>query len=317
MPDIRRSLDYFLNASTGVFKSANNITAQMVRDFALGVMFPQQYCQGRLTTESGVAVSTSDRSAQNTLYFTPYNGNLLGLFDGTSWKPHILTEQSLALSGLTSGKNYDVFIYDNAGTLTLELSAAWTNDTTRSDALTIQDAIFVKSGATTRRYLGTIRSTSTTATEDSQAKRFVWNAYNQVYRSMRVIDTTDSWTYTTNTVRYANNTASNRLEFVCGLPTYAEANILGMVTNDLNAAGYAVGIGVDSATTMSPIRASVYGHSSVAYLTVACTAQWNGTLDAGWHFLAWLELCTTGTPRALGDGASTQLQSGIWGKIQC
>jgi hypothetical protein len=83
-------------------------------------------CQGRLTTESGVGVSTSDRTSQSTIYFTPYLGNRVALYSGSAWAEYTLTERSLALSGLTSGKNYDVFLYNNSGTLTLELSAAWT-----------------------------------------------------------------------------------------------------------------------------------------------------------------------------------------------
>ena len=36
--------------------------------------------------------------------------------------------------GLTAGKVYDVFLYDNAGTLALSLSAAWADDVTGTDA---------------------------------------------------------------------------------------------------------------------------------------------------------------------------------------
>ena len=73
---------------------------------------------GRLTTESGVPVSTSDRTAQGTIYFTLYNGNQLGLYTGVVWTLVTFTQMSLALSGLTSGKNYDVFIDYTSGTST-------------------------------------------------------------------------------------------------------------------------------------------------------------------------------------------------------
>lgn len=173
-------------------------------------------CQGRLTTETGVPVSTADRTAQGTIYFTPYNGNLVWLYDGSRWVPFRFTERSLSLT-LTSGKNYDVFLYNNAGTLTLELSAAWTNDTTRADALTTQDGIPVKSGATTRRHLGTIRASGTNTTEDSEAKRFVWNRYNQKGRSLRKSAAGAQHDYTsTSTWRYWNNDATNIYAFVVG-----------------------------------------------------------------------------------------------------
>jgi hypothetical protein len=149
----------------------------------------------RLTTETGVAASTSDRTAQSTLYFTPYNGNQISLYSGSAWAVQSSAEVSLALSGLTSGKNYDVFAYNNSGTLTLELSAAWTNDNTRADAIALQDGVSVKSGTTTRRLVGTIRTTATTTTEDSKEKRFVWNADNQVARNLYKDDGSGSSTH--------------------------------------------------------------------------------------------------------------------------
>lgn len=173
-------------------------------------------CEGRLTTESGAPVSTADRTAQSTLYFTPWGGNKIALYDGTRWGLFAFTEISLALSGLTSDKNYDVFVYNNAGTLTLELSAAWTNDTTPADALTTQDGVTVKSGATTRRWLGTIRTTGTTTIEDSEAKRFLWNAYNQVEKKFGKAEAAESHAYNTGTLRNFNNTTDTQSAFVCG-----------------------------------------------------------------------------------------------------
>ncbi len=45
---------------------------------------------------------------------------------------------------------------DSSGTPTLE-ALVWTNDTTRATALVRQDGVWSKTGALTRRYLGTVR----------------------------------------------------------------------------------------------------------------------------------------------------------------
>src|SRR5262245_45446838 len=140
----------------------------------IGVPCPLDICEGRLTLTSGAAVTTSDVTGAGTLYFTPFGGSRVALYDGARWRLHSFSERSLGLT-LTSGKNYDVFLYDNAGTLTLELSSAWTNDTTRATALATQNGICVKSGAPTRRYLGTLRASGSNVTEDSLSKRFLWN----------------------------------------------------------------------------------------------------------------------------------------------
>ena len=174
---------------------------------------------GRLTLESGVPVSTSDQTAKTTLYYTPYKGNTVCLYNGTSWESFVFSEVSLSLSGYTADTNYDIWLYDNAGTLTLE-STAWTNATTRATALTLQDGIYVKSGTATRRYLGTIRITNTTGQcEDSEIKRFVWNFNNRVVRALWDRETT-SHTYSGTERLWNNSSTNNLLEWVSGLADY-------------------------------------------------------------------------------------------------
>ncbi len=172
-------------------------------------------CQGRLTLTSGTPVTTSDVTAATTLYFTPYLGDLVGLHDGADWEVFQFTERSIAIPA-TTNTNYDVFLYDNSGTLTLEL-VAWTNATTRATALATQDGVYVKSGDTTRRYLGTIRTTGVSGqVEDSEAKRFVWNYYNRMKRKLRVAEST-SHTYSNAAWRAWNNDTTVITEFVCGV----------------------------------------------------------------------------------------------------
>ena len=139
---------------------------------------------GRLTLESGAPVSSADQSGKTTLYYTPYKGNLIALYDGSKWNALVFEELSLSLAGLTANKNYDIWAYDNSGTVTLE-ALVWTNDSTRATALAYQDGVMVKSGAATRRYLGTIRINSSGGQcEDTAVIRGVWNLYNQEPRQL-------------------------------------------------------------------------------------------------------------------------------------
>jgi hypothetical protein len=268
---------------------------------------------GRLTTESGVPVSSSDRTSQGTLYYTPYLHDYVRLYDGTRPKLYTFTERSLSLT-MTSGKNYDVFLYDNSGTLTLELSSAWTNDTTRADALAWQAGVgWVKSGAATRLWLGTIRASGTNVTEDSASKRFVWNVYNQVSRYMRCIDSTDSWTYTTATWRQANGSSANKVEWVAGDVHEYDAHVLSLVNNS-GAAGVSAGVGIDSTSAYTGLPGFTIPNSNVvlnqAKITTACA---RGRLAAGYHYAAWLEYSHAyGTTTWYGDaGVSSYVQSGL------
>ncbi len=203
------------------------------------------FSSGRLTLESGVPVSTTDQISKTTIYYTPYNGDKISLYDGTNWATYAFTERSLALGTLTSGKNYDVFMYNNSGTLTLELTA-WTSDTARATSLTMTNGVYLKTGALTRRYLGTIRTTSTTTTEDSASKRFIWNYNNRVNCRMFKQYAASSWTYaTSNTYRYLGNNSANSLAIVNGI---REDNIFVMASAVSSGSGIQreLAIGFDS-----------------------------------------------------------------------
>jgi hypothetical protein len=84
-----------------------------------------QLVEGRLTLQSGTPVPTSDLTAQTTIYFTPYLGNKITLWDGAAWIDTEFTEISLALGTLTTASNYDVYAYLNAGVVALDAPVAW------------------------------------------------------------------------------------------------------------------------------------------------------------------------------------------------
>lgn len=271
-------------------------------------------CDGRLTLTTGVPVTTSDVTAAGTLYFTPYKGNKISLYDGTRWKVYTFTERSLALT-LTSGSVYDVWLYDNAGTLTLE-TLVWTNATTRATALASQDGVPVKSGATTRRYLGTICASGTNTTEDSLLKRFVWNYYNRVERKLKVTEATDNWSYTTTSFRSWNNSTANRVEMVVGLseePVYLRFDG-SMYT--ASAVTIALGIGLDSTTTEgSDINVLMNPVNTVAPVVYTMAAYF-GFPGIGYHYLQLLEYGNTGVTFYGDSGDASRSQNGALGYMR-
>lgn len=176
------------NSGSAVSLSAGTKRVFLVSPAALAI--PSLFdVGGRLTLTSGTPVTTANVTAAATVYFTPYKGNNISLYNGNGWVRYAFSELSLALGTISSGKPYDVFLYDNAGTLTLEL-LAWTNGTTRATALAYQDGVLCKTGALTRRYLGTFYTTATTTTEDSTSYRYLYNYYNRVYRNVFFQNTT-------------------------------------------------------------------------------------------------------------------------------
>jgi len=161
---------------------------------------PPSVAEGRLTMATGDP--TGDTSSGTTLYYTPYNGNRIGLYDGSAnWDIITFSEISIAIPA-TTDTNYDVYIYNDGGTATLELTA-WTTSTfgsgTRATAVTKQDGIDVKTGATTRRLVGIIRTDDVSGQcSNSSTQRHVWNRYNRILNRLNTTDVNaGTWTYTT------------------------------------------------------------------------------------------------------------------------
>jgi hypothetical protein len=278
-------------------------------------------CEGRLTLTTGTPVTTADVTAATTLYFTPYKGNRIALFDGTNWVLRSFAELSIAVPATTS-QMYDVWAYDNAGVTTLEL-LAWTNDTTRATALATQDGVYVKTGATTRRYLGSFRTTAVSGqTEDSLAKRLVSNYANRVRRPMRVLEATDSWNYTTATWRQANGATGNQLAMVIGVAEVPiDVTLQAHASNTNAGVAMSVAVKADSTTTPTFQFTSIIGtnYSPVAAYIVPITAHVTEIPPVGYHFYAWLEFsAATGTTTWYGDngGATAGPSSGLLAVIE-
>lgn len=268
----------------------------------------------RLTLTASVPVTTSDVTGATSLFLTPYTGNQIGLYYSAAWLVVDTVEVGLALGTLTSGKNYDVFAYYTGSAVALELSAAWLNDLARTDALGTQDGIVVKGSDPTRRHVGTLRTTATTTTEDSQAKRFLWNRYNQVRRATKnTTEGTNSWVYNTATIRQANANAANKFEYVTGdAASIVRAEALN-ITNISVGAGYVTAmIGVDSTTVNS---AQKYGGASSTGVQ-PLRADYQGYPGLGYHAINWLEIGSgAGTNTFYGNAGTTTNQAGITGEV--
>lgn len=220
----------------GIGGTIRNINAAMAAHLANINPHPQymtaanaaiatKLCQGRLTLTSGVPDPADDVTGAETLYFTPYQGNMIALHDGNKWKLYTFNELSLDLSGLLSNTIYDVFIYDDEG-LTME-PVAWTDDTTRAVEIAVMDGIHIKSGDSRKRHLGTIMTTATVGQcADNHVNRLVWNRYNRVYKTVKAENSTGSWTYSSPIWReYNNGVGMVRGNFVLGEASTVELSL--------------------------------------------------------------------------------------------
>lgn len=275
-------------------------------------------CNGRISAHATSAVPTSDVSSSTSVFFIPYNGNKISLFDGTgTWATFKFGIISVACPS-TSSIPFDVFAYNNAGVVALE-TATWTNASSRATGITLQDGVLVKVGALTRRYLGTCCTIATPGNiEDTFARRFVWNYYNRLTRPMKVVESTDTWTYSSATFRQANNNVANQLAFVVGVEEEeVSATVAGSDTCDTLGQTVSVGIGIDSSTVNS---ATIFEQNTTAVAnTIAghIHAFYEGFPGIGLRTLRWLEAgSSSGVTTWHGDNASNRLQNGITGRLR-
>ena len=242
------------------------------------------FAGGRLTLESGVPISTTDQSAKTTIYYAPYVNSSIGLYDTTNlvWVPYSFTQRSLALGTLSSGFNYDVFMYSNTGTLTLE-SSIWTSDTARATAISLQDGVYVKTSDKAYRYLGTFRTVTTTTTVDTAAQRLLWNYNNRKYKKVYCY-IFSTHVYSGAAWRSWNNSTtlgSTRIEFVSG---FNEDSISLMYYGSIVYGNVALGLD----TTTAPSNASSLIEASTTYSSGA-SAVGAFTPQIGYHYVQGVE----------------------------
>lgn len=274
----------------------------------------------RLTPTSGEPVPVSDAAAADTVYLTPFRSNLLALYDGLRWVRYSTAELSYAVAGRTTDLPFDLFLYDNAGTLTFD-PVDWTDGTNRATALARQDGVWCKSGALSRRYLGTIRPRSATsydvvrsATYNSrQAAVDLWNADNRV-RTGILLDATgaSNHNYTTATIRQYDASANAQIDVVAGLEeAYFSGFALAMSSNTSANVGRQVGIGYDSTSAYDSEVLLDYAYLPAnAYLWNSASIE--KKVGIGRHYFAWLQYSvatgtTTWTPVV--NGANTGMHA--------
>ncbi len=141
----------------------------------------------------------------------------------------------------------------------------WTNANTRATALVRQDGILCKTGALTRRYLGTFRTVSTTTTSNNTTLRYLYNYYNRLERIGTYSSGDISYTYNSTTERKVGGLDNGNRVLIGVANEHAITNLMGglftTITGGSNAQ-YTVG----------------YRNTTTAADSLC---PWNGVIDTG------------------------------------
>ncbi len=200
-----------------------------------------------------------------------------------------------------------MFLYDDEGTLTLEL-VVWTDDTTRATALATQDEVYVKTGSTNKLYLGTVYANGSTGFTDRIDACFTWNMYNRRPYSGYEADGTNSWTDSGNGTWSAINGGNGiwKWEFVCGVD---EKQRVSAEVGVYSAQYYVTSIALDS--TSAPNRAmATRAYANGSGFRSSMFAAMPGI---GYHYVQGVETsATSASATAYGDnGGDAGIQSGM------
>jgi hypothetical protein len=292
---------------------------------------------GRLSIASGVPVSAADVSAIGQMYYTPHKHNRIRLYDGTRWRwysfaelTQLNTDATKSPAAVAANSNYDLFIWDDAGTVRLSRGPAWTSDTARGAGAgtteletfggSLVNKIAIANGPAARRglYVGTARSDGTLGFNDTRTLRHVWNHYNRVRRSLvNPGDLTSSWNYTTAAFRQAGGIATNQVDIVIGVAEDpVDLTVRANAKNTATLVRFAVGVGVDS-TSVADVNDSIaqHGMTAIANGEAPASARYVGIPGIGRHFLVWLEYsAATGTTTWIGNVAPS-IPAGMIGYV--
>lgn len=255
--------------------------------------------QGRLCLATNTPVQNADLTAQTIVYYTPFVGNQVPINGGSTTFSQVSV--TLDAANTLSGNLYDLFMFNDAGTIRLGYGPAWSSTSARGTGagtteLQFTNGLWTNKNSITLRYdsthtvagiaagaatyVGTMYATANgqtgialnpaAASGGSNTFMALWNAYNRVRMTGKSSDSAGIYSYTTNTWRAANASNSNRITFVDGLQqchlqaavTTADETASGSVN-----LGCAVGINLDS-TSATPIVSAGGGASSSAYYSL-------------------------------------------------
>jgi hypothetical protein len=294
--------------------------------------------QGRLSLSVNFPVMTSNAVAQTTIYYMPFVGNKVPIYDGTNMVMTTILDAGISVlttdttkspAAIGASKANDWYVWNDAGTIRLGHGPDWTSDTSRGSAPTpgrVQgiwtNSVAITNGPAQFRgtYVGTTRSNASSqldwifgglAANGTPAFFGVFNAYNRVPFGTLVSDSTDSWTYASAVWRSSNAQNTMRISYVDGLgETFVDCMNVGYISNS---AGFAIiGIGVNVTTGFT-------GTTGTVGTTIGTPvfANYRGCPGLGFNFLQAVEYTPAGTSTYRGDnGTPAYLQTGLTARIE-
>lgn len=271
--------------------------------------------QGRLTLVSNTPIMNSNALGQGTVYYTPYSGRFVPFYDGTNMSmvdvgaelSQTTTDTTKSPAAVAPSKNYDIFVWNDAGTYRATRGPAWPTDTSRgtgagTSELTRINGILlnnqtITNGPAAQRgtFVGTIRSNGSSlidwqfgsnAVGGGQAIFGICNSYNRSRVTTLVTDSNLNYTYNGG-LRSVDNSNTYRISFVRALDEDGiQVRYQMTAVTDMSTTGVG-GIGLDSTTALA--SGCMVATQLTGGIFSPAIAVWDGYPGIGFHFVQALE----------------------------
>ena len=198
---------------------------------------------GRLTLTTGTPVLSSNVSAATSIFYTPYNCDLIALYDGSVFTntaftelTNVTTDNTKNPAAVATNSNYDLFVWNDSSTIRLSRGPLWTSDSARGVGAGTTELVRVKGillnansitngpAASRGTYVGSVRSNGTSSIDwtplpavDTPARLCVFNTQNRLPVSAQARDSTNTWPYNSTTIRSARGVDNVRVNVIFGL----------------------------------------------------------------------------------------------------
>lgn len=300
---------------------------------------PSVMPQGRLTLATGTPVMNTSQSAKTTVYYTPYLGRLVPLYNGTNFTAvdtggelsQATTDTTKSPAAVANSSCYNVYVWSDGGTMRATRGAVWAATTTGAAAeMTLTQGIWLNTSSITNgpaalraTYVGSICSNGSAQIDwtfgsstagGGAARHMVWNMYNRVNVASTVKDTTSSWTSNNQAwepmnVSGTGSGLNNRATYVVGIAEDA-VDAAAQTGGLAGPAGdtVAIGVCVDSTTAVSGVTAAVFGS-----IILMARGHYQGYPGIGQHYVQscqWMKTGATmyGAPDGRQLGAVTEFR---------
>jgi hypothetical protein len=289
------------SSTIGHVAAFNNGTGTLLEDTGLlysnlittaNIPQPAIFNSARAYLVSGSPYADGSNSGNATLYVGPITQGKYQTYDNGSGAltTSALTEVSISLASLVAGDSYDFYLYNNAGTWTIEIDQ-WSGVSTPLATGTDAAGRLTKTGSTNKLLIASGTCLTSGKLFMYTGERDFINQFNKISVPLFCQDTTATWTYGTATVRAANaNTTNGQGRFSVFAPREGlNLSISDYCTLSSGSNVCSIGIGINSTSAMTSTAASgVTG-------PVNANCAYSGTITVGSNYFQRLEYASGAT----------------------